>query len=323
MNNISLKLICCLLIIFNYDILTAQIIDNFKSHTTILSSDKMEGRGAGSKGIQKSGDYISEQFQKLGLQPLKDGTYKQYFPYPDQKEPEANIIGIISASEPTEKSLVFTAHYDGYGIRKTEGTEDSIYNGARDNAVGVAALIELARIYKNEKLPPVNLVFIATAGEEFGQHGAEFYLEQPVFETKKIIFCLNFDGFNVSGKRSDFFMMPRQGVDFVDEIILTAQRSGWMYNPPEWVDAMNKNFDSASFLKRGIPSVTLWAGDRLLGGEIAPKLNFGDIHSPFDEINEEWDWSGVEDHLKLYKRIADYFMRSNKNVLVKNPELFQ
>ncbi|WKK65067.1 M28 family peptidase [Lutimonas zeaxanthinifaciens] len=323
MNNFSLTFICCLVIILCTDVLTAQNLEQFKSHTTILSSDKMEGRGTGSKGIRMSGDYISQQFDKIGLQPLKDGTYKQYFPYPDQKEPEANVIGIISASEPTEKSLVFTAHYDGYGIRKTEGTQDSIYNGARDNAVGVAALIELARMYKSEELPPVNLVFIATAGEEFGQHGAEYYLQQPVFKTQEIIFCLNIDGFNVSGKRSDFFMMPRQGVDFVDEIILTAQRSGWMYDPPEWVDGMNTNFDSASFLKRGIPAVTLWTGDRLLGGEKAPKLNFGNIHSPFDEINEDWNWSGVEDHLKLYKRIGDYFMNTNKKVLVKNPEIFQ
>lgn len=323
MNNNSLKFICCLMILFNYDLLMAQIVDHFKSHTTILSSDKMEGRGAGSKGIRLSGDYISGQFDKIGLQPMIDGTFKQYFPYPDQKEPEANIIGILSASVPTEKSLVFTAHYDGFGIRKTEGTVDSIYNGARDNAVGVAALIELARLYKKEESLPVNLVFIATAGEEFGQHGAEYYLQDPVFKTKEIIFCLNIDGFNVSGKRSDFFMMPRQGVDFVDEIILTAQRCGWMYNPPEWVDSMNKNFDSTSFLKRGIPAATIWAGDRLLGGEKAPKLNFGDIHSPFDEINEDWNWSGVEDHLNLYKKVGDFFMRSNQKAGVKNLEIFQ
>lgn len=323
MNNISVKFICCLLIIFNFDPLAAQIVDHFKAHTSILASDKMEGRGAGSKGIRLSGDYISQQFKEIGLQTLKDGTFKQHFPYLDQKEPEANIIGIIKASVATEKSLVFTAHYDGYGVRKTEGALDSIYNGARDNAVGVAALIELARTYKSEELPPVNLVFIATAGEEFGQHGAEYYLEHPVFKAEEIIFCLNIDGFNVSGKRSDFFMMPRQGVDFVDDIILTAQRSGWMYNPPEWVDGMNTNFDSASFLKRGIPAVTLWVGDRLLGGEKAPKLNFGDIHSPFDEINEDWNWNGVEDHLILYKKVGDYFMNSHQKALVKNPELFE
>lgn len=303
--------------------ISAQVLADFKKNTIYLSSDALEGRGNGSQGIRKAAVYISEKFKEIGLEPIKEESYLQEFEYPGQVELESNVVGIIRAAEITDKSIVFTAHYDGYGIRKTEGTQDSIYNGARDNAVGVAALVELARMYSKEQPPKVNLVFIATAAEEFGKHGSNYYLENPVFKLEDIIMCLNIDGFNVSGKRINFFVMPRQGVDFMDDVVILAQRLGWMYDPPNWVDSMNTNFDTASFLKRGVPAMTLWIGDRLLGGDMAPRLNFGDIHSPLDEINEEWDWSGVIDHLELYKGVGDYFMNSEIKISVSNSELFE
>lgn len=301
---------------------SAQLLEEFKKHTLYLSSDALGGRGNGSQGIEMAANYISEKFKEIGLEPIQEENYLQKFEYPGQDQLESNVIGIIQASETTERSIVFTAHYDGYGIRKQEGSNDSIYNGARDNAVGVAALIELARMYKNEIPPKVNLVFIATAAEEFGKHGSNYYLDNPIFDTEDIIMCLNIDGFNVSGKRINFFVMPRQGVDFVDDIIVLAQRLGWMYDPPGWVDSMNTNFDTASFLKRGVPAMTLWVGDRLLGGDMAPKLNLGDIHSPFDEINDNWDWTGVMDHLELYKGAGDYFINFEGMISVNNSDLF-
>lgn len=299
------------------------ILKRFKENTIFLSSDQLEGRGAGSEGIKLAAEYISNQFEHIGLQPMSDGTYIQEFKYPENGNVESNIIGIIPASQPTTRSIVFTAHYDGYGILKNDGQKDSIYNGARDNAIGVAALIELAGMYQREVAPEINLVFIATAGEEFGQYGSAHYVRHPIFKADDIVMCMNIDGFNVSGVRTSFFVMPRQGVDFVDDIVLVAQRSGWIYDPPEWVDTMNKYFDSASFLKKGIPSVTLWVGDRMQGGQMAPKLNFGAIHSPKDEINEDWNWEGVIDHLNLYKTLGDHFMKTNGQISVKNPELFE
>ena len=305
------------------ELVDSLIIESVKAHTVYLSSDELEGRGAGSSGIALARDYISREFAEMGLQPLSDGTYRQDFNIPDQTLRESNVIGILPARAETEKSLVFTAHYDGYGIHSTEGETDSIYNGARDNAVGVAALIELARLYAEGNAPVVNLVFVATAAEETGLHGSEYYLANPVYEADDILMCLNIDGFNVSGKRINFFVMPRQGVDFVDDIALLAQRSGWIYDPPDWIDSMNTNFDTASFLKRGIPAVTLWVGDKLMGGGMAPSLNFGDIHSASDEINDDWSWSGIVDHLELYKRTGDYFMHVDRKASVNNPDLFQ
>jgi len=301
----------------------AQVVDNFKAHTEYLASDELGGRGTGSKDIRLAVEYIAGQFKLIGLQPIADQSYYQQFPIPGQIEIEANVIGMIPAASATNRSLVFTAHYDAYGIREIEGQEDTIYNGARDNAIGVAAVIEIARIFKTEKAPAQNLIFVATAAEESGKYGSRYYVEHPVYPLQEITICLNIDGFNVSGEIEDYYVMPRQGVDFVDEIESIASSMGWFYVPPDWVDKMNKNFDTALFLAKGIPAFTLWTGNRLKGGKTAPPIEFGKIHTPDDEINKNWNWDGVEDHIALYKAIADYFLNHPDSISVTDPTLFQ
>lgn len=299
-----------------------QLLEDFKAHTTYLASDALKGRGTGSEEIKLAAAYIAEQFRQIGLQPQADGSYYQWFHVPGYTEKEANVIGIIPAAQPTDRSMVFTAHYDALGTSASNGQQDTIHNGAQDNAVGVAALIELAKLFAQGKRPRQHLIFIATAAEETGTHGSHFYVENPVFPGDGITLCLNIDGFNVSGPREDYFVMPRQGIDFIDEIQSVATTMGWIYNPPNWIDGMNVNFDTASFLAKGIPAFTLWTGSQLIGGGQAEPIPFGRIHSPEDEINEHWSWDGVEAHLRLYKRIADYFLERPDGIKVTDPQLF-
>jgi len=306
----------------------AQVVDNFKAHTEYLASDELGGRGTGSKDIRLAAEYIAGQFKSIGLQPIADHSYYQQFRISDQSEIEANVIGIIPAASATNRSLVFTAHYDAYGDDaygggEIEGQEDTIYNGALDNATGVAAIIEIARIFKTEKAPAQNLVFVATAAEEDGLYGSQYYVEHPVYPLQEITICLNIDGFNVSGQREDYYIMPRQGVDFVDEIESIAASRGWFYVSPDWVDQMNTRFDTTSFLVKGVPAFTLWTGNRLKGGKTAPPIEFGKIHTPDDEVNKNWNWDGVEDHIALYKAIADYFLNHPDRISVTDPTLFQ
>ncbi|MFQ5683767.1 MAG: M20/M25/M40 family metallo-hydrolase [Candidatus Binatia bacterium] len=306
----------------------AQVVENFKAHTEYLASDELGGRGTGSKDIRLAAEYIARQFKSIGLQPIANRSYYQQFPIPGQTKAEANIIGIIPAGSATNHSLVFTAHYDAYGddadgFGEIEEQEDTINNGALDNATGVAAIIEIARIFKTEKAPVQNLVFVATAAEEGGLYGSRYYVEHPVYPLQGITICLNIDGFNVSGQREDYYIMPRQGVDFVDEIESIAASMGWFYVSPDWVDQMNTSFDTASFLAKRIPAFTLWTGNRLKGGKTAPPIEFGKIHTPDDEVNKNWNWDGVADHIALYKAIADYFLSHPDSISVTDPTLFQ
>ena len=303
-------------------VVLSQTKDKIKQHTEYLSSDELEGRGTGSRGIRLAAAYIAEQFSKMGLEQANGESYYQDFPYPGQEEPESNIVGFIRAMNPSKKSIVFTAHYDAYGIIPVEGQNDSICNGAQDNAVGVGAMIELARIFANEVVPGHNIVFVATAGEEFGQYGSRYYVQNPVFPSDEIIICLNVDGFNVYGPREDYFIFPRQGVDFIDKIESILKPNGWYYDSPDWVDGMNTSFDTASFLAEGIPALTLWMGNRLKGGSIAKPLQLGGIHTPQDELSMDWNWEGIEDHITIYKTIANYFLDNPNGIRVTDPSLF-
>ncbi|WP_147296652.1 M28 family peptidase [Flagellimonas nanhaiensis] len=300
----------------------AQVNERVKNHTEYLASDELEGRGRGSTGAELAATYIAEQFRGMGLKSWKRDSYLQRFDIPGLEKMESNVVGYIGSKYSSDRSIVFTAHYDAYGIRKKEGEIDSIYNGARDNAVGVAALIELARNFTKQKAPRYNLVFVATAAEEFGLYGSKFYLKNPIFPTKEIIICLNIDGFNVSGKRQDYFVLPRQGIDFLDEIQSALKPQGWIYNSPDWEDGLNKSFDTAVFLEKGIPAVTIWTGDRKKDGTQADPIPFGPIHSPEDEITEHWNWEGVEEHLQLYQLLANFFLENPDGIEVTDPTLF-
>lgn len=104
----------------------------------------------------------------------------------------ANIIGIVEGSDPELKKecLVFIAHYDHLGV----GKNGEVFNGADDNASGVATLLEVARLFAGlDKKPDRSLVFLFPAAEEVGLFGSEFYSRNPVFPIEKTVACINLD----------------------------------------------------------------------------------------------------------------------------------
>ncbi len=326
-----MKIFVGIVIILSFSqICTSQDIEALKANTAYLASDELGGRGPGSEGIRKAAEHIAEQFRKVGLKPFNADGYFQTFEIPGQKQPESNVIGYLPAGKKTSRSVVFTAHYDGYGIREVEGTDDKIHNAAIDNAAGAAALIEMARIFAGRERPSQNLVFIATAAEELGARdtdskltGAEYYAENPLFELSGISIVLNIDGINASGPAADFFVMPRQGIDFLGEILEAAKPFPIKYDPPDWIDGMNKGFDTAAFLSRGIPAVTIWSGFRRRPEAKGPVPRFGRVHSPDDELNETWNWDGTAEYLRLYEAIADHFLKNVKKAGVSDRDLFK
>jgi Zn-dependent M28 family amino/carboxypeptidase len=299
-----------------------QITERFIEHATYLSSDELEGRAPGTEGSALAASYIQTQFSEAGLESPYGSSYYQEITLVESGLSERNVVGVIRANEPTDRSLVFTAHFDAYGIVEEDGANDVVYNGARDNAIGVAALIELARMYSGSDSTNQNLVFIATTAEEDGLVGSKYYVDHPLYPFEDISMVINIDGFNVSGPRTDYFVMPRQGVDYVDQIVHVAGQHGWAYAPPDWIDGMNTSFDTAAFLSRGVPAITIWTGDTVPEDGHRSDPQFGSIHSATDEINDTWDWSGVEAHLHLYKAIADYFLTAPKSGSITDPGLF-
>lgn len=183
---------------------------NLRKHITYLASDKLKGRGTGTKEEQKAAKYLAKQFKKAGLQPKgEQGTYFHRFGFKKSSDPH----GTINESDPQVYSqnvaayldngapytIVVGAHYDHLGLGHDRNSLDAnpegkIHNGADDNASGTAGVLELARYLANNGVKEQhNFLFLCFSGEELGLVGSKKYTEYPTIDLAKVSFMLNMD----------------------------------------------------------------------------------------------------------------------------------
>lgn len=155
----------------------------------ILSSDRFEGRKTGTKGAEMAREYISGRFKEMGVKPIPSlPGYEQAFTFKDRSGAAIsgkNMLAYIPGK--TAEIIVISAHYDHVGIINNE-----VYNGADDNASGVAALLRFADYYKKNK-PNYSLVLAAFDAEEMGLQGSRAFVDQPVIPLDQIRLNVNMD----------------------------------------------------------------------------------------------------------------------------------
>ena len=175
-----LNLIFC---VFICSFLNSQTINqnSVEKHLYTLANDSMQGRKAGSPGIEKAAKYIEQQFFEIGLRPFNNSSFRQTFKHINtrsEKEEEEltlfNVIGFLEGTSLKEEIVVISAHYDHLG-KKNTGEGDLIFNGANDNATGVTAMIMLAEYFKKAKINKRSIVFIAFTAEEMGLVGSNHF----------------------------------------------------------------------------------------------------------------------------------------------------
>ncbi len=185
-------------------------IKNLRKHISFLASDNLHGRGTGTEDEQVSANYIIHEFTKIGLTPHGDNnTWLNHFackqpinPHADTNSTSpslfsANVVGFLDNG--AAFTIAIGAHYDHLGIggegNSLEANPDKkIFNGADDNASGVAGVIELARYFKNNgKKEPFNFLFLCFSGEELGLIGSKKFCENPTFPLEKLDYYLNLD----------------------------------------------------------------------------------------------------------------------------------
>ena len=174
-----LNLIFC---VFICSFLNSQTINqnSVEKHLYTLANDSMQGRKAGSPGIEKAAKYIEQQFFEIGLKPFNNSSFRQTFKHINtrsEKEEELtlfNVIGFLEGTSLKEEIVVISAHYDHLG-KKNTGEGDLIFNGANDNATGVTAMIMLAEYFKKAKINKRSIVFIAFTAEEMGLVGSNHF----------------------------------------------------------------------------------------------------------------------------------------------------
>jgi hypothetical protein len=173
-----------------------QLLDDLR----ILSADDMEGRGAGTEGSARARAYIIDRLTQIGVAPMA-GDYEHGFDYTSRRRPGetfhgTNIIGLIEGTGSSERVMVLTAHYDHVGIH-----DDAIYNGADDNASGVAAVLAAAADFV--ATPPTHdVIVVLFDAEERGLQGAGHFVANPPVDQARIAFNLNLDMVAMSDERN-------------------------------------------------------------------------------------------------------------------------
>ncbi len=216
-----------------------------------LSHDAAEGRQIGTKGSEAARRYIANSFKTVGLKKLNKGYLHDFsFESRDGKAVQGqNIIGYIKGE--LETAIVITAHYDGLGVRDGE-----VYNGADDNASGVAAMLSMMDYIKGYK-PRHTIVFAALDGEEVGLRGARALVEDDRVPMDKIILNVNMDMISNNNKNELHIAGTHhypQLKPFLEKIDTGVIRFKFGHDTPELGnDDWTNSSDHAPFHQKGIP----------------------------------------------------------------------
>jgi Zn-dependent M28 family amino/carboxypeptidase len=218
-----------------------------------------------------------------------------------------NVIGKLEGNDPklNGEYVIYTAHWDHLG-RHPEMQGDQIFNGAIDNASGVASIIEIAGAFMKINPPPKrSVLFMATTAEEAGLLGAKYYAEHPLYPLEKTLADINLDSMNVWGKAHDIEDLSL-GFSTLDDLLAAAAKQQGRTAIPDSRPDKGKIYraDNFEFSKVGLPSLYVGKGEHLLSRpETAPlksdEYDSTDYHQVTDEVNPDWDLSGAVQDVQL------------------------
>lgn len=241
----------------------------------ILSADSMEGRRVGTPGSARARAYLLSEFERIGLEPV-GGAYAHPFPVVRRGGADTvqgvNLLGKVTGTVRPDRYIVVTAHYDHLGVMRGE-----IFNGADDNASGVAGLLALAEHFR-ENPPESSILFAALDAEEGGLRGARALVEAPPVPREAMVLNVNLDmvGHSEAGE---------------------LYAAGTSHHP---------------FLKPYLDTVAARAPVRLLLGHDRPEPTPRDDwttqsdHAAFHRAGIPFVYFGVEDHPDYHRPTDDF-----------------
>ncbi len=234
------------------------------------------------------------------------------------KVPSKNVIGWVEGKHPEKKKefLVMTAHYDHIGVTYRGPEEDSIYNGARDNAIGVATLLETAKVIA-ENRPDYSVVFLALTAEEKGLLGSSWYGSHPIFPLNKTFFNFNTDGGGYNDTTiATVIGLNRTGVTENLKKAVAAFGLGVTDDPVPEQNLFDRS-DNVNFAREGVPAITFTCGLTAFDAEI-----FKYYHQAGDEV-ESMDISYLTKYTKSFVYAAYLIANSKEKPFWKTGDKYE
>jgi Zn-dependent M28 family amino/carboxypeptidase len=247
----------------------------------------------------------TREFQPVSLGVTASMTIKNTLRNVDSKNVVARMIGSDPAFR--DEYVGYIAHWDHLGVGPAVNG-DTIYNGAKDNAVGTAGLLEIARAFTRlPAAPRRSVLFLAVTAEEQGLLGSQYYAVTPLYPLAKTAAVINMDAINVNGRTRDLTLVGYGASDLDDYAKDAAGEQGRIIRPdPEPDKGYYYRSDHFNFAKAGVPAMYADEGTEFIGkpegfGErVRSEYTNRDYHAPSDVVTADWDLSGSREDLKLF-----------------------
>ena len=217
-----------------------------------------------------------------------------------------NVLGLLPGSERPDEAIVYMAHWDHLGTHEGE-PGDAIYNGAVDNATGVAGILEIAEAFRHSPTPPKrSILFLAVTLEESGLLGSKYYVAHPVVPLAQTVAVINLDALQPIGRARDLTVVGKGGSQ-LEDLLKTATDRQKRRLVEESHPAAGYYFrsDHFNFAKAGVPALYIGSGSDLVdGGRIAGDAAGRDYnehryHKPTDQYDAmQWKMDGIVEDLQ-------------------------
>ncbi|MEM6514080.1 MAG: M20/M25/M40 family metallo-hydrolase [Pseudomonadota bacterium] len=223
-----------------------------------------------------------------------------------------NVVGLLPGTEQPDEHILFTGHHDHLGVGEPDETGDTIYNGAIDNATGLALMIEMGRAFVEAGGTKRSLVFLAVGAEESGLLGAKYYAANPVYPLETTVGVINTDAPGVHGPTRDFSISGSARLDLLDVLVDEAAKRNRSYSPdPNPAAGSFFRSDHFAFAQVGVPAVSFRSGRDLVDGgteraaDIAATYAAEHYHQQSDEWSADWDLRGMVNDAELIYAVAE------------------
>jgi Zn-dependent M28 family amino/carboxypeptidase len=227
-----------------------------------------------------------------------------------ERKESGNVVGRIPGADPklSGEAVVYTAHHDHFGIKAGPRPEDdAIYNGAVDNASGVASILSVASAFAELDKPPRRTVYFAfVAAEEQGLLGSQYFVAHPPVPVGKIATNINIDSASWFGKARDVSLIGLGKSSLDADVIAVAKSQGRSVKADQFPDRGTfYRSDQFNFARAGVPAAYVKFGTDVIGKpagygkEQVEAYEKNTYHQPADEYRESYDFSGAVEDARL------------------------
>jgi Zn-dependent M28 family amino/carboxypeptidase len=257
---------------------------------------------------------LRKQAESRDFKPIATGiTIDAHFDNTVNRMKSENVVGVVRGSDPKLRNeyVVYSAHWDHLGIGPPDARGDSIYNGALDNASGVADILAVAHSAVQSPKPRRSQIFLFVTAEESGLLGSQYYGEHPTVPVANVIANLNVDGGNLLGRVRDLNVLGYNKSSLGTSLATMIRADGMRITPEAHPErGLFYRSDHFSLAKVGIPSISIGGGTDFVGKTKEWGLQQDEdytahrYHQPSDEYKPDFDLTGAVQLSELVQRFG-------------------